>query len=97
MSEAEPSIIEHSVEKAHIWLNEVAKERRAEPSPPHERGRSSSGSGRRAARRAFSRAEPQMLDMPDRLVDQLSDMGVIQRVNDVAPPLLPNHQADIPQ
>ncbi len=26
MSEAEPNIIEHSVEKAHIWLNEVAEE-----------------------------------------------------------------------
>jgi uncharacterized protein (DUF2267 family) len=26
MSAAEPSIIEHSVEKAHIWLNEVAEE-----------------------------------------------------------------------
>ena len=26
MSEAQPSIIEHSVEKAHIWLNEVAEE-----------------------------------------------------------------------
>jgi len=26
MREREPSIIEHSVEKAHIWLNEVAEE-----------------------------------------------------------------------
>jgi uncharacterized protein (DUF2267 family) len=26
MSEADPAIIEHSVEKAHIWLKEVAKE-----------------------------------------------------------------------
>ncbi len=26
MSEAEPSIIEHSVEKTHIWLNEIAEE-----------------------------------------------------------------------
>jgi uncharacterized protein (DUF2267 family) len=26
MSEAQPSIIEHSVEKAHIWLNEIARE-----------------------------------------------------------------------
>jgi uncharacterized protein (DUF2267 family) len=26
MSEAEPSIIEHSVEKTHIWLNELAQE-----------------------------------------------------------------------
>ena len=26
MSETEPRIIEHSVEKAHIWLNEIAEE-----------------------------------------------------------------------
>jgi Uncharacterized conserved protein len=26
MSESEPSIIEHSAEKAHIWFNEIAKE-----------------------------------------------------------------------
>ena len=26
MSEAEPSIIEHSVEKTHIWLKEIAEE-----------------------------------------------------------------------
>lgn len=26
MSESEPSIIEHSAEKAHIWFNEIARE-----------------------------------------------------------------------
>lgn len=33
--------------------------------------------------------------MPNRLVDQLGDMGVIERIDDAAPPLVPDDQPDI--
>ena len=42
-------------------------------------------------------AEPNVLDVADRLIEQLGDMRVVQRVDDPPPLTLTDDQTDVPQ